>query len=165
MDNYLVINGKRIDLTPEQLETLGIVEKPEDVFERASEGETYYCISACGDIERQTDFRCEYDNCCYDTSNYCLDAKILRHRSHFEVLNRLLWRYSMQHGGDKIDWCSGQGLYYLVHNHEENEWLVRFIGGPVERFGCVYFVNKEVAEEAIRKIVLPYLSENPNFKM
>ena len=41
-DNYAVINGKRVELTDEQVKALGI--KRKNPFERVNEDERYYFI-------------------------------------------------------------------------------------------------------------------------
>ena len=42
-DNYAVINGKRIELTDEQVKALGIERK--NPFERVADGDPYYYIA------------------------------------------------------------------------------------------------------------------------
>ena len=45
MENYIMLNGKRIDLTAEQIETL-VGKKEKDPFERVRDCKNYYMISA-----------------------------------------------------------------------------------------------------------------------
>lgn len=47
MDNYAVINGKRIKLTEEQVEMLG-VKKRKNPFEKVNKDESYYFITSRG---------------------------------------------------------------------------------------------------------------------
>ena len=51
-ENYIVINGKRLELTKEQLKSLGIeVEtKRKNPFERVAEDEVYFRIGMGGDV-------------------------------------------------------------------------------------------------------------------
>lgn len=48
MDNYIVINGKKAELTQEQLEKLGIVVEKKDPF--AFSEDKYYFINAMGTL-------------------------------------------------------------------------------------------------------------------
>ena len=40
MENYIVINGKRTELTEEQLKELGLIMEKKSPFERVKQGET-----------------------------------------------------------------------------------------------------------------------------
>ena len=60
MENYLMLNGKRIDLTAEQIETL-VGKKEKDPFVRFKGGEYLY-IDSDGKIEVEWDEMTELDN-------------------------------------------------------------------------------------------------------
>ena len=105
-ENYIVINGKRADLTAEQLKALGIKRPKEKPFERVSKRQPFYYITNKGNVEygvELEDFHCDR---LHKVANYCTDKAIMEQRALHEVLNRLLWRYSMEHDGDKIEWNS-----------------------------------------------------------
>lgn len=162
MENYIVINGKKAELTPEQLEKLGIVVK-EDPFERKV-GEYYYVINnPAGAITRSKDTNEPADFNRYKDANYCRDKKLMEQRLLHETLSRLLWRYSMQHDGDKIDWNDRDILkYYIKFDHINNKFEVGNLWfSHLE--GVVIFYNQGIAISAIEQVVKPFMKEHPDF--
>ena len=59
-NNYIVINGKKAELTNEQMELLGIKVK-NNPFERVSKNESYYIISNKACVMRYTEGEDETD--------------------------------------------------------------------------------------------------------
>lgn len=71
-ENYIVINGKKMDLTDEQLKQLGI-EVRKNPFERVERDEEYYCIKETGEIYSYGDNGGSFDSILYAESNYFND--------------------------------------------------------------------------------------------
>ena len=161
MDNYICINGKKAELTEEQMKALGIELPKESSFERQSYNNIYYYIQPTGLVVDASDYHRFFNDRCYEVANYCTDKAIMGQRALHEILNRLLWRFSMEHDGDKIDWESGCGkfrIYYynggyrVVQNFRENE------------IGTIYFYTEAIAEAAITEIIEPFMKAHPEFK-
>lgn len=161
MDNYIVINGKKAELTNEQLEKLGIkVEK--DIFARGEYVE-YFFIDYDGTVEMDTDENSSVDIDYFNVANYCTDKAVMHQRALHETLNRLLWRYSMQHGGDKIDWSNRGGCWFRIfYSHVSDELRIEW-NDAYHDICAVYFYTKEIAEAAIEEIVKPFMKEHPEF--
>lgn len=161
MENYIVINGKKAELTPEQLEKLGIVVK-EDPFDRKV-GEHYYSIDNLGSVKKCCDTHGIFDQKYFDTANYCKDKELMEQRALHETLSRLLWRYSMQHDGDKIDWNNRDiPKYYIKFNHINNRFEVGNLWfSHLE--GVAVFYNQGIAFLAIEQVVKPFMKEHPDF--
>lgn len=162
MENYIVINGKKAELTPEQLEKLGIVVK-ENPFER-KRGEHYYCIQRTrGGVVEATDTNDGIDLERYFTANYCRNKELLEQRALHETLSRLLWRYSMLHDGDRIDWNdTTTNKWYIKFSHITNNFSPDiFCFSHVE--GTVFFSSCETAKAAITEIIEPFMKEHPDF--
>jgi hypothetical protein len=68
----------------------------------------------------------------------------------------------MEHDGDKIEWKNDyEWKYYIYFNCADNKYAIdfyRFIKGS-----DVYFHTKEIAENAIKEIVEPFMAEHPDF--
>lgn len=160
MENYIVINGKKAELTPEQLKALGIVTKKPNPFKREV-GKKFYYISYIGSVESDTDVGITNDGKAFDVANYCTDRCLLQQRAYHEILNRLLWRYSMEHDGDMLDWNSRtQRKYYVICEDKwETSWTTN-LRSP----GRVYFISGQVAENAIKEIIKPFMEAHPDFK-
>lgn len=160
MENYIVINGKKVELTEEQFKKLGI-EVKYTPFEKEI-GCDYYYIDSTGTLSAGVDCNDKYDYDYYNIANYCKDIKIMEQRALHETLNRLLWRFSMQNGGNKIDWKNtSQFKWRIYFDYFMNKFCtvnVAFI-----KDNCPYFISKELAKQAIEEIIKPFMKEHPEF--
>lgn len=164
MENYIVINGKKAELTEEQLKALGIEVEKDDPFERVECGDKdyyYYYISEAGDIEDTFDISSNFDNRVYSIANYCTDKTLMEQRALHETLNRLLWRYSMQHGGDEM--CDTSDKYCIHYYADNKKYGVLAQRGWIYYLGELYFNSKEIANNAIEEIVKPFMEQHPEF--
>ena len=169
MDNYICIDGVKVLLNDSQISELrAILEKRKtkknSPFERQNYGDGYYCITSNGEVRDACESGDSFDLVRYNNANYCTDEELLKQRALEEILARRLWRYSMEHGGDKIDWsnsqqnkfaifCSGSnGLFYITRN------------GISQIINTTYFVDYETAMNAIKEVVEPFMKEYPGFK-
>ena len=161
MENYIVINGKKVELTEEQLKKLGI-EVKDDPFEKVKRNEVFYYVSSSGQVHGGTEGYGTGSSILFNAANYCRDRKIMEQRALHETLDRLLWRFSMQNDGDKLDWKNmAQCRWRIYFNCFTDEFCATIVMytkdiGP-------YFVSKEVAQRAIDEIIKPFMEENPKF--
>ena len=102
MENYICINGKKAELTEEQLKALGIELPKVNPFERVKKTTPFYFITAKGKAEYGVELNDYHCSELYNVANYCTDKAIMEQRALHETLNRLLWRYAMEHGGTGI---------------------------------------------------------------
>lgn len=168
MKNYICINGNKTELTPEQLKQLGIEIPKVNPFKRANK---YYSITQHGQVDWHYDVNDDFDNGCFNTANYCTDKSLMKQRALHETLNRLLWRYSMEHDGDKIDWMDRTDSdefyicpdkYYIYFDHLHKQWGINY--STVCNNLMVYFYTEGIAEAAIEEIVKPFMEAHPDFK-
>jgi len=169
-ENYIMLNGKRVDLTEEQLEKLGIkveVEVEKDCFKRVNATKCYYFTNAIGDLSSMPDYGTLLDDQLYKVANYCTDKSLMQQRTLHETLDRLLWRFSMQNDGDKIDW-SNQSIkkYFIAYDYRtkkfEPDYIYSSYGSSIKYY-VEYFYSAEVTQRAIYEIVLPFMKEHPEF--
>ena len=160
-ENYIVINGKRAELTEEQLKQLGIEVPKTNPFERvcshANEFYSYYYISSSGNVCESVDSGYCNGNGTIDmrhkVANYCTDKSLMEQRALHETLNRLLWRYAMEHGG--------HGNSTVAYNPERDRFLIQ---GAHYKYLEPSFKTCKTAEAAIKEIVEPFMAEHPEFK-
>ena len=124
MDNYICIDGVKVLLNDSQISELrAILEKKETkksfLFERQKYGDEYYFINSIGEVGSSCDFTYDYDLTRHNNANYCTDEELLRQRALEEILARRLWRYSMEHDGNKIYWSDGQCKYVIYYDAED----------------------------------------------
>lgn len=165
MENYICINGKKAELTEEQLKALGIEISKANPFARVKKNNQYFSIDSLGNVIGVIDDYYDIDTQAYDIANYCTDKSIMEQRALHETLNRLLWRYSMEHDGDKIDWTKkSEKKYFIFYHHPNDEYVVKFswtIGG----FGDIFFNSREIAENAIEEVIKPFMKAHHDFKL
>lgn len=162
---YIEIDGKRTPLTIGQMKALGIYEEiKKSPFDMVEKGEYYYFINSCGKLENTKDFYWESDYEKHEIANYCADKEILQHRALHETLNRLLWRFSMENEGDKIDWKSEKSSrkWYIYFDEDCGCYKIDF-NMCLHYEGTIYFHTKEIAQKAIDEIVRPFMRRNPDF--
>lgn len=165
MENYICINGKKAELTEEQMKALGIeLPKAKSPFDRVGLSKAYSCITGTGKVTKTYDLDDVNDRECYKVGNYCTDASLLEQRALHETLNRLLWRYSMEHDGNIIDWNDLEtAKYYIYYDSDKKETRIDF-NYSCYKYGTIHFVTKYIAKAAIKEIVEPFLKEHPEFK-
>ena len=161
-ENYIMLNGKRVDLTDDQLEKLGIKVEKKDCFSR-TEGQKYHYIGARGVVDGAIECGDVIDNCYYKVANYCTDEHLMQQRALHETLNRLLWRFSMQNDGDKIDWSDYYTTKYRIYFDNKCKEFCIDSNQYYITTECTYFRTIEIAQRAIDEIVLPFMKEHPEF--
>ena len=168
MDNYICIDGVKVLLNDSQISELrAIFEKKETkkspLFERQRYGDEYYFINSIGEVGSSCDLTYDYDSIRHDNANYCADEELLKQRALEEILARRLWRYSMEHGGDKIYWSDGQCKYVIYYDAEDGLFYTTS-NTICQTINTTYFVNRETALNAIKEVVEPFMKEYPGFK-
>lgn len=151
MDNYICINGKKAELTEEQIKTLGI-ELPKTPFDRTKyAGGTYFYISPDGGVLMEFDRHGATSGRYFDAANYCTNKAIMEQRAMWETLSRLLWRFSEQNGG--------RGMFCIADKGNGNFFAI--IGNYM--YLEPTFKTVDVANRAIKEIVEPFMKAHPDF--
>lgn len=149
--------GKMFVVHEDELEPAEELKK--NMFE-CENGDMYYQIASTGNVGKCPWDGCEVDVNLAKVANCCKDKKLMEQRALYEVLNRLLWKASVESGELNNPW-DGDHLHYTI----------RFISGRfcVEVLNCgkhfePYFASRKAAEEAIEYIIKPFiLEEHPDF--
>lgn len=152
MENYLVLNGQKIELTPEQYQEVcnAVSPKEKSLFGRKEGNEIYYYIGDDSFVYPSKDRGWVADTLHYGNANYCSDRKLMKKRSNYEALERILWRFSEDNGG--------AGSYTIYINTDKNRWDVLDIRISAVLFGPT-FCSRQVANEAI-EVAEKWLSSN-----
>lgn len=160
MENYIVINGKKVEFTKEQMKQLGLITN--SPFERVK-GEFYYMIDYDGELLVPKDVFSGINDKSFAVGNYCTNKDILQQRAWHETLDRLLWRFSCKNGGLDIDWDNlSQTKYQITYQEDSGDFKVCEM--HYTHATGTYFISKEIAKRAITEIIHPFLAEYPNFR-
>lgn len=163
MDNYIMINGMKLELTDEQVAQLSknIEFQKKNPFSRANFGECYSFISMLGEVEYSNEDFTPTDDTRFKNANYCTDEQVIQQRAWHETLDRQLWRFSMMNDGDEIDWEDGSLKYCILFSQSRKEFTYDCI--DTWKSNEVYFYDKHTAFRAVEEIVKPFMTEHPDF--
>ena len=163
--NYIMLNGKKIPLTDEQVKLIQSDVPEKSPFDRAHHGGTYFSVISNFELNENCECSSHLDDKIFNSSNYCTDKNIMRQHALHMKLNNLLWRYSMTHGGDSIDSDNNNETkvnIYIYYNAVTDEFRCSAYSF-LKYFGSVLFASEETAEAAIEEIVKPFIAEHPDF--
>ncbi len=130
-------------------------------FKRVECGVPYYYITSYGISKNFIEDQDDIDDRHFSIANYCTDKFLMEQRALHETLNRLLWRYSEEHGGDS-EW-NGTNHHWFIYKNERDGLIEVCLNDAANTFGTPYFHSKGDAMGAIRDIVDPFMREHPEF--
>lgn len=166
MKNYIVINGKKAELTKEQLKQLGIETEKErnNPFNDTEEyGTEYYYIDTFGiektffdDRKVDRDFICSVN--CFNDKDFANQVYL------HELLNRKLLKYAYDHEAEDCEWgADDKSHFFIFFNYVLNKFDVNR-HTMCKAGNCVYFSSEQVAKQAIEDVVKPFVKEEyPEF--
>ena len=160
-ENHIMLDGKKIPLTDEQIKLIQSDVPEKSPFDRVASDDIYYYCNF--DVMDDLECNAYCDDLAYSSANYCTDKDVMKQHALHMLLNNLLWRYSMTHGGDKIDWhdmCEAK--YRIFYDCKVNNFQGDY-SSATRNIGAVYFTVPKIAEAAIEEIVKPFVAEHPDF--
>ena len=140
-------------------------------FERVKEDEKYFSIDDVGEVKKMPENLCGYDERVFNIANYGSEKRM----SLLEKMNRLqrlLYRFSCENGGDRIDWSDKTKQKYSVsYNHHEKVlgiYICPYLERPyLEHINQIYFASEKAAEQALeqfRPLMLEIIEEQEEVK-
>lgn len=158
----LIVDGKEYKLTDEQMELFKLLgascdtkEEKYKLFHRSPES-IFFSIHSSGAVFKSKDSLDSYVNELSSVANYCKDKEIMTKRAKQEVLSRLLWRFSFEHGWSDDLWKDVDILkYYIFYDHEGKVWEIGYTYRQ-EAVSRIHFISKEIAQQALNEIVIPF---------
>lgn len=163
MENYIVINGKKTELTEEQLKALGIEKKRNNPFNTVlNYRDNYFAITGNG-IRPDNYISSETDDDCILNANSFNDKDFANQVYLHELLNRKLLKYAWDNEAEDCEWDKGGNNlhYYIYFDYLFNKFMV----APTTHCKnfCVYFSREKVAKQAIKDVIKPFMERYPNF--
>ena len=163
MDNYIVINGKKAELTEEQLEKLGIKvkKKRNNPFNSELKYEDKYFI-----IDEQGVKTFFYvpiiDEYMLNNGNCFNDEDFANQVYLHELLNRKLLKYAWDNEcEDNQKWNGAIKHYYIVYNEPYKNFEVA--SSYFKALNTVYFPSICTAKDAIEDVMKPFVEEHKDF--
>lgn len=175
-ENYIVINGKKSELTEEQLKQIGIAVRSNyyernNPFAESCNGDYYYIEN--DDVVR---INCSYgktrvldtwvlDALHHSNVNYFNDKDFANQVMLHQQLYRKLLKYAYDNNTEvtEKDWEDDiTEKYYICYSYCNK----RFISGltwQTKNACTVYFKNEAIAKQAIKDVIEPFMKEYPEF--
>lgn len=162
-ENYIVINGKKVELTEEQLKQLGIEpeKKRKNPFDRVELKKTYYSAGNA-EYEENIDLYSYADNLFYEYANYFNDEAFAKQVVLHQLLYRKLLKFAYDNECEDTEEWDGSNTHWTIRY---NGNLDEFFAYSQERYKArdVYFSSEEGAKRAIKEVVDPFMKEHPAF--
>lgn len=160
-NNYIVINGKKSDLTNEQMELLGIKVR-KNPFERVCKNESYYNVSDKTVVRCYTEEDDWVDQKLYNAANYFNDKEFAAQVALQQLLYRKLLKFAYDNEcEDTKGWNGTDGHWTIRYNDSSCCFRAYY----QERYKSldVYFSSEEGTQRAIKEVVEPFMEEHPEF--
>lgn len=175
MENYIMLDGKKIALTEEQvaqLKSTGSVSHVQSRFNPCdrTKGSYWYCTNDKNSLisVQIRDGHDLFDNELYDDlANYFNNVGFAM----YVALNQLLYRKLLQYAynNDIIDKHSGDDSYqhyYIVQRTVDGKNITTVNYTWCDTLPCtVYFATEEGAQKAIDEVVKPLMDKYPAFRV
>lgn len=161
----LIIDGKEVQLTHEQLRLLGIgvEEKKKNPFDRVSKSDFYYYIDVFDEIHGFSDNGGREDDESFNCVNYFNDKQFAYQVALHQQLYRKLLKFAYDNEREDNQIWGGNGIEHwtIRYNFEdrsfEPDWSTEY------KYGGVYFSDREGVKHAINEVIIPFMKEHPDF--
>lgn len=159
--NYIVINGKKAELTNEQMKLLGIKVR-KNPFKRVGKNEVYYNISKRNRVECYTEDDDYTDQSLYDAINYFSDSQFANQVTLRQLLYRNLLKFAYDNECEDTREWDGDKTHWTIRYDDDS---CCFCAYSQEHYKSqdVYFASLEGATRAIKEVVEPFIKEHPEF--
>lgn len=161
-ENYIVINGKKAELTEEQLKQLGI-KVGKNKRGRVKVGDMFFFADRDNCIDSCFDTRSAFSDYCYDTHNYFKTKEEAQEYAEVLEIKRQLMKFADEHN-EKIDWDKlNESRYYLYLTRPTDGIIIgNTYRGKIPEI--IYFSSTDIAQKAIDTIgaenIVKYLTYN-----
>lgn len=148
-ENYIVINGKRAELTEEQMKQLGIEVEGNKRW-RASRQKEYWFMSSGGAVETKLDYYNSYDDLRYYSHNYFKTKEEAEIYARVLETEMLLKRYADEHNGEfgkyKYDFYTTNEIGSVLVGNVSDSYIYSFYSR------AIWFSSNDIALNAVKEI-------------
>lgn len=160
-ENYIVINGKKAELTNEQMELLGIKVR-KNPFERFGNGGSYHYINEMNAVSYYFDSNDRTDLELYKSVNYFNDEQFANQVALQQLLYRKLLKFAYDNGCEDTKEWDGNNIHWTIGYSVDYKTFFMY-SKALHKTQGVYFSSKEGTQRAIKEVVEPFMKEHPEF--
>ncbi len=154
-DNYAVINGKRVELTDEQVRTLNVKTRT-NPFSNETTAYVFTIVEPCciDAVPNTSDL--------YDAALSFNDKQFAEQVALHQLLYRKLLKFAYDNGcEDNQAWNKTNCHYYVAYSIDECRFYADTTGSF--KHNDVWFCSRKSANRAIEEVVKPFMKEHPDF--
>lgn len=161
-ENYIVINGKKIEPTEEQLRALGIEKERNNPFSKVCRGKDFFYIDAFDDLCSLTEFNTIISGKLNASGNYFNNEDFAHQVALHKLLYRKLLKFAYDNGcEDTAEW-DGNSENFLIYYNVKNKDFNVSINCNIKS-ASIYFNSRRAAKRAVEEVVKPFVKEHPEF--
>lgn len=153
MDNFIMFDGKKYRLIPEEAQEEPLKEEPMERitgYEKVRDGEPYYFENGKNQIVYSIENGGTVAQKRYEDANYYGDRKLVENNARADRLMRRLRRYAAMHGGIVTqNTQTKNGQKYYIGYTDTNGLIVDWYETNWNNFGLIYFFDKKTAQQAL----------------
>lgn len=162
MENYIVIGGKKAELTEAQLKRLGIEPKRKNPFDRVECEEEYFRV-ANGQVLSSYELNSNANSAHLSILNYFNDKDFANQLALHELLDRKLLKYAWDNEAEDVEWDGKNSHWYIAKRPAENGTAFSTVETECYKCNIPHFSKREIASKAIYDVILPFMAEHPEF--
>lgn len=161
-ENYIVINGKKIELTEEQIKELNLDIELERQNPFTRFNDKYYYIEETGRICMYYDSQDPLDKKLYNNTNYFNDNDFAEQVNLHQLLYRKLLKFAYDNGCEDTKEWDGNNIHWTIGYSVDYKTFFMY-SKALHKTQGVYFSSKEGTQRAIKEVVEPFTKEHPEF--
>lgn len=170
MENYIMINGTKIELTEEQIKQISDIantctsecknENKNPFNDRPKVNDSFYYITSDGvRLDDDDDYNANMITAANSFNDEDFANQIYLH----ELLNRKLMKYAYDSGAEDVACDDYNDHFYIYLDCHVPNKLTIGRNTCHKNQGTVYFSNPKIAAQAIENVVKPFMKLNPDF--
>lgn len=151
-ENYIVINGKKAELTEEQLKQLGI-ELPKNKRWKADKRELYYYVNSAFRViayRAGSEMLPKLEEIRYNSHNYFKTQEEAQKYARVLETEMLLRKYADEHN-DETPWDGDNKHYYLALSFTDKSMVARYTW-YAEMPRIIYFSSEKILWDAVDSV-------------
>ncbi len=161
-ENYIVINGKKIELTEEQLKQFGIETKPNPFDRTNNPNGKYLFTDVFGSVSvGSEEYSCVWKHL-WNAANYFNDKDFANQVALHQLLYRKLLKFAYDNECEDTEEWDGRNNHWAIRYDDDCDAFTTYYQNSYKAQE-VYFSSEEGARSAIHEVVEPFMKEHPDF--
>ena len=144
MKAKLIVENQEFDIEILDPELQKLIAPKKTGYEKVADGETYWYVDYCGEVDENCADWELIDNKLYATANYYSTEEVAINNARADKLMRQIRRFAVEHDSDTTkEWLITWSVSHKALEVHHSGWA--------KTYGAIYFASYGAANEAIEK--------------